>query len=609
MVIPKRLQKLTILSIFTISLIYIFVIKSKSRNSLIYINQQRQHDSLLPKSSSLTSSSFDLFPVNDAYQDLLKNVAFDTKSIRYIPAETIMQNYNSMLIEKPELINWDKFAYVFYATNYNNLIPILINVKQLVKLKTRAKIQLLCSFDYSNDKEAKKLIHLLSIKYNVNVKNVEMIKSTFEKDSKTWSESFTKLHSFNLVEYDRVLYLDADSIILKTMDQLFLLPPALLSLPLNYLDFKDYLNFKAVDPKSLNLIDLDNDEDSLPTPFEYSLIVQDLYKKKIEDELDFNSEYFNSIYDLLPSIEFSIDRFPNLKLASYVMLVIPDSNVFQWILNNIKNKKANEFDMEIINNVWNLNDIDNNNYYIRKNIQNKDDATNTFLKSEILPSLLVLPHYPYGLLSGEFRHSIFEHQAYLTSPADLSYLSSKSPTLNVQRILKDGKNYKNIEDILDVYPEVPYWDWSWRFNYEGNAIDIEELSLLDIGDDQFDKNDRNEEIGPGMAIERFGWDSTKILENACYIHWSDWPLDKPWLLNENSDWLVEKLKKESLTKCNSQITEIFDSLLTNFDFRKKKYENELKFATRTCLESITTWEKIYRDYKSLLKSINKELSN
>ena len=45
-------------------------------------------------------------------------------------------------------------------------------------------------------------------------------------DGKTWDSSATKLLTFNLTQYDRVLHLDSDIALFKHLDELFLLPSA-----------------------------------------------------------------------------------------------------------------------------------------------------------------------------------------------------------------------------------------------------------------------------------------------------------------------------------------------------------------------------------------------
>jgi alpha-N-acetylglucosamine transferase len=50
----------------------------------------------------------------------------------------------------------------------------------------------------------------------------------------TWADSYTKLLAFNLTEYSRVLAIDSDSVVLKNLDDLFLMPSAPLAMPYVY---------------------------------------------------------------------------------------------------------------------------------------------------------------------------------------------------------------------------------------------------------------------------------------------------------------------------------------------------------------------------------------
>lgn len=55
----------------------------------------------------------------------------------------------------------------------------------------------------------------------------------------TWAESFTKLLVFNQTQYDRVLSLDSDSVVLQNLDHLFLLPPCPVAMPRAYWLYPD----------------------------------------------------------------------------------------------------------------------------------------------------------------------------------------------------------------------------------------------------------------------------------------------------------------------------------------------------------------------------------
>jgi hypothetical protein len=99
-------------------------------------------------------------------------------------------------------------------------------------------------------------------------------------------------------------------------------------------------------------------------------------------------------------------------LSSQLVLITPSTAEFSRIEHEIKTAEANEFDMEIVNTLYG-------------------------------DSALVLPHRPYNLLTGEFRH-LENHTEYL-----------------------------------------------------GSATEV--------------------------------WDPKKALEEAKFLHFSDWPVPKPWL--------------------------------------------------------------------------------
>ena len=540
---------------------------------------------------------------------------FDTKSIKYVPAENIIQNYKSMQIEAPDKIKWDKLAYVFYVTDEDQLLPILINIKQLRKFKTRANIELICSFNIENISKEKNprlsnMVKLLKERYFVKINLVKPIRSKFLKDSTNWSDSFTKLYAFSLTHLDRIIYLDGDSIIYKHMDQLFTLPPSLLALPVNYIKQKDLYK------QSKNWFDNNKLDEIPPTPFEYSLSVQDFYKKIIENELEFNNEYFFKFYNNLPSMELSLSIINNIDLSSYFMVIMPNEKVFEWILTIIDKKGEEEYDMEIINKIWDPYTLLNNNYFIN---DKKEPIENEWLNERILPSLMIIPHYPYGLLSREFRHKLDEHSSYLTSPVDYSYLNSKNNKLINERIKnsKESEEFLNIGDVVEIYPNIGYWDWSWRFNYDGSNKNL--FDFLKFSNENNNNNDDyNNEIEVGMGVDRFGWESKKIMNDASYIHWSDWPLGKPWQMfeindndneNENdensSDWIFEKISEQSLNECINDINEIFDNLKSG---NMIQLDKERKFSIKTCKDSIDSWKLIYTDYKNIMISMEKEIS-
>lgn len=560
--LSRRLQRLFLLALFLAALFtFISYRRESTPNSIIHID---------PETVDKDNES--------------KTQLFDRKSLKYIYAQTIVHNYNSMMIENPNSVDWSRLAYVFYATDPDRLIPILVNVEQLRKLETKAQIDVICSFELrKSDRETNKWMHVLE-QDNVHITHVKPITSKFNKDQKYWRESFTKLYAFNLTQYDRVIFMDADAVILRLMDHLFFIPPALLASTVNYLDFKDTpLPSKNGDPDTSDLP---------PTPLEHILAINDLYKKLIVEEYNFDAAYFWKLYNELPSMEFAVDSLKNLRLASYFMVIQPNARAFEWIQSAIESKKPEEYDMEIVNNVWKLADV------INKNVFNTKDksTTNAWLKHETIPALIVLPHNPYGLVSGEFRHDVFKHAAYLATPVDFPYLRKTQTSLSLRRILT-GVDYSGIEDAMDKFPEVGYWDWAWRFEDRRNSENEEKVTEVKWKSDRLKAIYQSEEMS--FDINIFGWESKRVYRDAYYIHWSDWPLNKPWMLSSLEDGgnpMFTKIGADSRTTCIQNARSLYAEFEGHAD-------RELQMALDECNESLNYWNLIYYDYMKLLSKV------
>lgn len=53
-------------------------------------------------------------------------------------------------------------------------------------------------------------------------------------NEETWAGTYTKLLAFNLTDFDRVLAIDSDSLVLQNLDEMFLLPKTPLAMPFVY---------------------------------------------------------------------------------------------------------------------------------------------------------------------------------------------------------------------------------------------------------------------------------------------------------------------------------------------------------------------------------------
>ncbi|ODV90366.1 glycosyltransferase family 8 protein [Tortispora caseinolytica NRRL Y-17796] len=116
-----------------------------------------------------------------------------------------------------ETVDWSRVAYVTYATSSDYLCNAVILTAELRKL-TQANIVTLIEANLLDDHVTSLLTALKQSSTVVEIDSVD------ERASDSWDHSFVKLHSFNLTQFDRIVYLDCDALLLKPIDYLFLLP-------------------------------------------------------------------------------------------------------------------------------------------------------------------------------------------------------------------------------------------------------------------------------------------------------------------------------------------------------------------------------------------------
>lgn len=528
-------------------------------------------------------------------------VTFNPSKIKYIPHETIIQTHKSRLIEKPEEINWSKLAYVFYATSPERLLSVLVNVHQLIHYGSNAQFELIYTFEhplngYSNREKAWELdeeydlpeinaiLKVLQKKYNVNIRYLPPLTNLKSKPDEYLGESFSKLHLWKFTEYDRVICLDSDGFIMRNLDQLFFIPPSLLSTPIEY-------NNGPI--KSVNYIN--SLSDIPPTPLEHSLLLKDLYHDFIIDELLFDDNFYYKFYNGLPDINTSIEigqKFDSswkMRLNSYIMVCTPNLKVWKWVKKSVCNLDANARDMELVNEVWDLDGL----IKTDGNFFELDDG-------QIIPAISIIPHSPYAMLSGEFKKSLHGHANYLTPPIYMGLLGDSNFEKVSLRELEKKLDVKSdsIEDPWGTFSEIGIWDWAWRFLPDGSVKSTKR-------DVSYDEDKEAEDIFyTGMGPERYGWAPKFISEELYYVHWSDYPLPKPWdIIPKESlkgiDWKL-------LTNWSNSINPIpeLGNLKPMDDIVMDSYTNCInsrgglddQFGQKVCLESMIEWKKLYIKY-------------
>ncbi|KAH6681017.1 nucleotide-diphospho-sugar transferase [Plectosphaerella plurivora] len=148
-------------------------------------------------------------------------------------------------------VDYSRFAYTQYVTNSAYLCNSVMAFAKLASLGSKADRLLMYPSSMLPDAQAgtsgssaavpdtddARLIVKARDAYNVKLSPIEI--EHRDGSDPTWAESFTKLLAFNQTQYDRVLSLDSDSLILQHMDELFLSPPAPAAMPRAYWLYPD----------------------------------------------------------------------------------------------------------------------------------------------------------------------------------------------------------------------------------------------------------------------------------------------------------------------------------------------------------------------------------
>jgi alpha-N-acetylglucosamine transferase len=128
----------------------------------------------------------------------------------------------------PSLVNGTlpRFAYTFYATNDRYYCSALVNAKRLRDVGSDNRIDILIfhSSVYSPSLHLKNKANILNIKDRI-VNDMPLTADGYYRDC------LVKLRVFDLNEYNRVILMDSDSIVIKPLDHLFLLPDVILAAP------------------------------------------------------------------------------------------------------------------------------------------------------------------------------------------------------------------------------------------------------------------------------------------------------------------------------------------------------------------------------------------
>ena len=171
-----------------------------------------------------------------------------------------------------------KYAYVCVLSTDNYLDGALILNENLRELNS--KYELLCVVNDRLSEESIKTLHRFGIK----TKNTRAIKTNMGIGR--WNYTFDKLNIFSLVEYDKIVFLDLDLLILKNIDHLFDWDSIAAGLDMPWHDDEFNSGVMVIEPN----MDLYND------------MIKKLYATKYNytGDQDFLNDYFGKNFIALP---------------------------------------------------------------------------------------------------------------------------------------------------------------------------------------------------------------------------------------------------------------------------------------------------------------------
>lgn len=143
-----------------------------------------------------------------------------------------------------DAVDWSSFAYSQYATDEAYLCNSVMIFEALDRLGSRADrilfypqtwdVEVSNSWDRSSQ-----LLIMVRDKYKVKLMPVSIPESSNVPDKEktggeTWDRSVAKLMAFGETQYRRILHIDSDVTVYKSLDELFLLPSSTVAMPRAY---------------------------------------------------------------------------------------------------------------------------------------------------------------------------------------------------------------------------------------------------------------------------------------------------------------------------------------------------------------------------------------
>ncbi|KAF5604074.1 GNT1 alphan-acetylglucosamine transferase [Fusarium pseudocircinatum] len=159
-------------------------------------------------------------------------IFFFLNQYQYFSASSAFQSS----LQSSSGVNWSRFAYTQYVTNSEYLCNSLMFFEALQRFGSQAdRVMMVPASMLEPEMEGSNDAYLINkARYEYNVGIAPITVQTHWAGEATWADSYTKLLAFNQTQYDRVLSIDSDSVLLHHMDELFFLPTAPVAMPRAY---------------------------------------------------------------------------------------------------------------------------------------------------------------------------------------------------------------------------------------------------------------------------------------------------------------------------------------------------------------------------------------
>ncbi|GME97304.1 unnamed protein product [Ambrosiozyma monospora] len=293
------------------------------------------------------------------------------------------------------------------------------------------------------------------------------------------------------------------------MDELFTgLPDAMIYAPAHYSAFRE------LDSGSNEAHDTQPIEGPLRDHKDRAVENEKIYASSLDErgKVDIDKLY-NNLPSMKPSIQAMKRRGSKFELTDYLFVLEPNQVLYDFLVDLAQNKSRNEYDMDIFNNLIDLEDSAENNVF---------RIDSDYAK----PLIMILPHNPYALTSGEFKFFEKDHECYLTDPQDLAFYT-------FDHVGKQLKQHKDPEKI-----KKPYWSYDYPRNDDTNC----------------------------------GWKSAEIYNGAKTTHFSDYPIPKPWTLGMRKSEM-DKISKDLKKKCKELKNDVNDEGCSGINTWYKVYQD------------------------------------